>query len=212
VDNPNRIDFEKTGSKTEKASPSVVPTQRDIDNANFRQEIAEKQEREYVECLSLAIKVFGPGWEPSGRYFLLDKEDEDRCRKTGERSTPAATVYIVKNSPREKRYFTVGGDGRIVECADYKDGFGQKLDEFHPTMTIEVKGEIVHPYRNSVCWAPIELYHPKSADLLARLRESRERCIATISFPHQRQLHRPTWGTPTTITLPHLAPPGCGKT
>lgn len=41
-------------------------------------------------------------------------------------------------------------------------------------MTIEVRGERVRPHRYSLCWAPYELYRPKSAEELAALRASRE--------------------------------------
>jgi len=41
--------------------------------------------------------------------------------------------------------------------------------------TIEVRGQVVHPHRYSLCWAPYELYVPKTAEQLAALRESRER-------------------------------------
>jgi hypothetical protein len=43
------------------------------------------------------------------------------------------------------------------------------------TRTIEVRGEQVHPHKFSLCWAGYELYNPKSAEDLAKLRVSRER-------------------------------------
>ena len=46
--------------------------------------------------------------------------------------------------------------------------------EPHPTRTIEVRGETVHPHRYSLTWAGYELYEPKTAEELAKLRHSRE--------------------------------------
>jgi len=151
----------------------VQPTAQDIKNAQVRQAIADRQAEEYGQCLRWALGAFGPGWLPSGRHFLLDKAVEDECRRTGDKPTPAATVYTVKNAGGRKRHFTVT-DGRVREVASYQEGFGPMLNEPHPTMRIEIRGQEVAPHRYSLCWAPIELYHPKSADELAALRESRE--------------------------------------
>ena len=49
------------------------------------------------------------------------------------------------------------------------------LLEPHSTRTIEVRAQMVHPHRYSLCFAPYELYRAKSADHLAALRDSRER-------------------------------------
>lgn len=106
--------------------PTFQPTEQDLENARLRQEIAERMEAKYAECLTWALDAFGPGWLPSHRHFLLDKADEDRCRHTGERPRPTATVYTVKNDAGERRHFTVK-DGQIVEHASYQDGFGAML-------------------------------------------------------------------------------------
>jgi hypothetical protein len=121
-----------------------------------------------------ATQQFGPGWLPSGRHFLLDKEDEDRCRRTGERPIAAATVFTVRNDEGQKRHFTVK-DGQVTECSGHEEGFGSMLLERHPTMTIEVRGEKVHPLRYSLGWASIETYRPRSAEQLVAARVTRER-------------------------------------
>lgn len=159
-----------------------IITARDEANAKMRAAIAARFEEEYLQCLSWAESAFGPGWEPSGRHYLLDQADEDRCRMTGERPTPAATVYTVRKGGQAKHFSVV--NGQVVEHASYKEGFGAMLDEPHPTMTIEVRGQQVHPHRFSTCWAPIELYHPRTAEELAKLRESRFRKKA------EREEHR----------------------
>jgi len=117
---------------------------------------------------------FGRGWEPSGRYYLLDKLEEDRCRRSGERPQAAATLYTVTNCVGRKRHFTVDAEGNLTEHAGYKEAFADMLLELHPTMTIEVNGQKVHPHRYSVCWAAIERYEPCSPEQLAALRQSRE--------------------------------------
>src|SRR2546428_820672 len=73
------------------------PTDGDRENVRIRREIAERMEAEYVEVLKLALGAFGPGWEPSHRHFLLDKDDEERVRYTEERPKAVATVYTVKS-------------------------------------------------------------------------------------------------------------------
>jgi len=150
------------------------PTERDLANAARRQAIADRFQQEYDQVLRWAIKAFGKGWIPSGRYYLVDKDNEDRCRRTGERPTAAATLYTVTNCVGSKRHFTVDAEGNVTEHAGYKEAFGDMLLERHPTMTIEVQGQKVHPHRYSVCWAAIERYEPRSAEQLAALRQSRE--------------------------------------
>jgi len=151
------------------------PTDRDRTNALVRQEIARAQLEAYARVLKWALGAFGPGWLPSGRHFLLDKEEEERARAAGEKARAAATVYTVRNDVGRARHFTVDGEGLVKECADYREGFGAMLLEPHPTRTIEVLGQLVHPHRFSLCWAPYDLYEPMSAEGLAKLRQSRER-------------------------------------
>jgi hypothetical protein len=118
--------------------------------------------------------VFGPEWEPSHRHFLTAKDDEDRCRHTGERPPAAATVYTVKNAEGRQRHFTVE-DGRVVEHASWEAGFGDMLLEPHPTRGFEHQGTWCGIHRHSPCWAPFELNRPRSPEQLAALRVSRER-------------------------------------
>src|SRR4051794_13181327 len=74
-----------------------APTDRDRENAAARAAIAARQAAEYGQVLAWALGAFGPGWEPSGRHYLVSKEAEDRCRHSGERPAVAATVFTAKN-------------------------------------------------------------------------------------------------------------------
>jgi hypothetical protein len=151
-----------------------VVTEQDRENFRIREEIAARQEAEYRECYLLAFGAFGPDWLPSHRHFLIDKAESARVRYMQERPQVAATVYTVRHADGRTRHFTVE-DGSVKECASYEAGFGAMLLEPHPTMTIEVRGQRVHPHRYDLCFAPYELYHPKTAEQLAALRETRER-------------------------------------
>jgi hypothetical protein len=108
----------------ETTAETPQPTERDRDNAAARAEIAREQQREYEECLRLAEAAFGPGWVPSHRHLLVEKDEEDRARRAGERARAAATVYTVKNAAGQQRHFSVVGGGQVVEHASYQDGFG----------------------------------------------------------------------------------------
>src|ERR1019366_7436789 len=100
--------------------------------------------------------------------------DEELARRTGDKPKAVAMVFTVRNKAGEKRHFTVE-DGRLRECARYEEGFGEMLNESHPTLRIEVRGEKVAPHRYSLNWAGYELYVPKTAEQLASLRVSREK-------------------------------------
>jgi hypothetical protein len=150
------------------------PTDQDRHNAAVREAIAARQREEYDLVLLWAVGKFGPGWLPSGRHFLVDKADEDRCRRTAERPVPAATVYTVRREDGAKRHF-IARDGLVTEVSGYEEGFGPMLQEPHPSMRIDVRGQLVAPHRYSLCWAPIEKYTPRSADQLAAARVTRER-------------------------------------
>jgi hypothetical protein len=152
----------------------TTPSAQDIENARLRAEIAARFKAEYDQCAAWAEQLFGPGYEPSHRHFLVDKQDEDRCRHTGERPTPAATVFTVRHiETGERRHFMLP-DGKPVEVSSYQEGFGSLLLEPHPTMRIEVRGQMVAPHRYSLCWSSIETYKPRSAEALAAARERRE--------------------------------------
>jgi hypothetical protein len=157
-------------------SPPPAPTDLDRANAATRQGIADRQNSEYAHVLRLALGTFGPGWLPRGRHFLLDKDEEDRSRRTGRKTIPSATVYTVRHEETgAKRHFTVSEDGQVTEVADYQEAFGTMLFEPHPMAGFEHQGQWRRIHRYSLCWAPIETYHPHTAEGLAKLRESRER-------------------------------------
>jgi hypothetical protein len=149
------------------------PTELDHRNAECHRQIADRQREAYNEVLRWALGAFGPGWLPTHPHFLLTKEEEERARATGDKPIAAKTVYTVKNAAGRKRHFTVQ-DGIVKEWASYEEGLGPMLLEPHPTRTIEVRGQLVHPHHYSLCFAPYELYAPKDAETLAKLRESRE--------------------------------------
>ncbi|SRR5579883_834065 len=150
------------------------PSSQDIENARIRAEVAARFQQEFDQCAARAEQLFGPGYEPSHRHFLLDKEDEDRCRRTGERPKPAATVYTVRYTETGLRRHFMLHDGKPLEVGGYASAFGEMLNEKHPTMRIEVSGEMVAPHRYSLCWAPIETYKPKTALQLAEARARRQ--------------------------------------
>jgi hypothetical protein len=150
------------------------PTQLDIENARARHAIADAQRAQFEECLAWSVQAFGDeSYQPSGRHFLLDKDDEERCRRTGERPRPFATVYTVRKGD-EKRHFTVTNDGQVVEHTSMEAGFGDLLLAPHPTRFFEHNGKKVAGHRFSLCWAGYDLYEPKSAEQLAEMRARRE--------------------------------------
>lgn len=156
----------------ENEKSEITPSPLDIENARTRREIADRQRRHYDEVLLLALGAFGPGWLPSGRHFLLEKEEEERARRTGEKARPAKTVFMVRNAEGVKRHFTVE-EGMVVEHVSYEAGFGDMLLEPHPTQGFEYRGQFVRIHRYSLCWACFDLYKPRTAEELAELRVSR---------------------------------------
>jgi len=155
--------------------PDALPTEQDHENARIRQEIAERQLEAYAKVLKWALGAFGPGWLPSHRHFLLDRDEEARVRYTAELPKSAATVYTAKNSAGRARHFTVDPEGRVTEHPSFEAGFGDMLLEPHATRGFEHKGQWCRIHRYSLCFAPFDLYDPKTAEQLAALRESRER-------------------------------------
>ncbi len=154
--------------------PDACPTAQDHENARIRRAIADAQEAAYAACLAWAQAAFGDGWLPSHRHFLVSKEEEERVRYTGERPQAAATVYTVRNGEGEARHFTVE-DGKPAEHPNYEAGFGTMLLEPHTTRGFMHRGVFCPIHRYSLCFAPYELYQPKTAEQLAALRASRER-------------------------------------
>lgn len=165
-------EFEKA-----RVSTSITqPTDRDRENARSRQEIADRQAQEYHQVQAWAEAAFGPGWRPSHRHFLIEIDEQERVRYSGERPRAAATVYTVRHAETgEPRHFTVSADGNVTECESYQAGFGSMLLEPHPTRGFVHRGQFCHYHRYSLCWSSFELYHPKTANQLAALRASRER-------------------------------------
>jgi len=150
------------------------PTAQDIANAERRRLIASRLQAEYDQAVAWATEVFGPGWSPRGRHSLVDKAEETRARKAGDKMQAAATVYDARNDQGETRHFKLV-DGRPVECADYKEGFAAMLFEPHPTLGFVDQTGKWHAYhRFSLYWAGFELYEPRSAESLAASRVKRE--------------------------------------
>lgn len=151
------------------------PTAQDIDNATRRAEIAEAYQRDRDECAAWAEQVFGAGYEPIYRHYLVDKDEEDRARREHDRMKPAATVFTAKHTTTgAKRHFMLR-DGTPYEVASYEAGFGEMLLESHPTRGFTDKAGVFHRYHHySLCFAPFHEYQPKSAEALAAARVKRE--------------------------------------
>lgn len=150
----------------------TTPSPLDIENAARRQEIADRFRSQFLEALALAEQALGPGWEPTGRHCLVDKLEEDRARKAGERPVPAATV-ITAEKDGVKRHFRA--DGVPTECASVEAGFGRMMTEPHPTLRLDWNGKELIPHRYSLHWGWFEPdYRPKSAEQLAASRAKRE--------------------------------------
>ncbi|SRR5579883_1439259 len=154
--------------------PLPQPTDQDRENARIRQEIAERQAREYAQVLEWAAAAFGPGWLPRCRHYLVEIDEEERVRYTSERPKAVATVYTVRNKAGQEKHFTVD-DGKVIEHASYQAGFGPMLRELHPSRGFEHRGQWCRIHRYSLCWASYDLYEPKTAEQLAQLRATRER-------------------------------------
>lgn len=149
-----------------------VPTQLDIENAERRRALSDKFRSEYDDALALATSLFGTGWEPTGRHYLVEKDAEDEARRTGTRAQAAATVIAVRNAAGDKRHFRVE---TMTECASVEAGFGAMLLEPHPTKRFTWAEKEITPHRYSLCWGWYEPgYKPKSADQLAAARAKRE--------------------------------------
>lgn len=171
----------KDGSKARLSEPpesgaDPQPTDRDRENARIRQQIAAHQAQEYDQVQAWAEAAFGPGWQPSHRRYLLEIDEEERVRYTGERPQASATVYTVRHTETgESRHFTVSSEGKVIECDSYQAGFGAMLQEPHPRKGFVHRGTFCHYHRYSLNWAPYEKYQPKTAEELAALRAGRER-------------------------------------
>jgi hypothetical protein len=149
------------------------PTAHDRESAAVRPAVAARFQAEYDQAKSWARELFGPGWLPSCRHFLLDKDDEDRARKDSSKPRPAATVFTAE-ACWGKRHFVVR-DGRPVEVADYREGFGPMLLELDPVRKFtDQAGRFHNFHRYSLCWSSFPLYEPQTAEQLAEAREKRQ--------------------------------------
>src|SRR5262245_48229401 len=129
------------------------PTSQDYEAASLRAEIAQRFRDEYEQCRAWAEAAFGPGWLPSHRHTLIDKDEEARYRYSTESPVPAKTVYTVRHEATgEARHFTVE-DGRVIEHAGMEAGFGSMLLEPHPTRGFEHQGKWVPYHRYSLYWS-----------------------------------------------------------
>lgn len=154
------------------------PTEQDRRNAELRREISIRQNAEYHKAQILALRKLGPGWEPSMKIVVYRIED---CGPTGRDDpprVPVAVAYKVKRRTADgwiDRYLREKDTGEILASEEHEDVFEGMLDEEHPHLTIEVRGQHIPRKRYQHYWSALELYHPKSAEGLAALRESRER-------------------------------------
>lgn len=149
------------------------PTEQDRRNAALRADIAARFRAESEQALALAEAALGPGWEPVCRHDLVSHAEAERCRRTGERHVPAATVYTAAKGGEKRHFMLRGGVPAVV--TGYEEGFGAMLTEPDPERTVEVRGERVHPHRYGLYWAGYERgYRPASAEELAARRERRE--------------------------------------
>ena len=61
--------------------PDAQLTDQDIENAAIRDALAVRLEAEYRQATAWADRIMGPGWEPVGRHYLVDKYEEQRARR-----------------------------------------------------------------------------------------------------------------------------------
>jgi hypothetical protein len=144
-----------TGDRPAGAGLLTRPRSRiERDLARFREQAAG----EYAQVLAWAEQAFGPGWRPSHRHYLVEADEEERVRHTGEQPLAIATLYTVKNGGKQ-RHFTVE-DGRVVEHAGYKEAFGPLLVEPHPTRGFRRDGKWCPIPRYSLCSSPYDRVRP----------------------------------------------------
>jgi hypothetical protein len=149
------------------------PTQHDIQNAARRAEIASRQQAAYGEAVALALAALGPGYTPWMRLDLIPSDH----RQTGNREPVATVVKVYRGEHRlleNSIFLRRMPDGTIRKAKTYEELFGELLNEKHPTMTVEVRGQRVPVGRWELVWGALETYRPRDAEGLAALRASRE--------------------------------------
>ena len=118
------------------------PTNRDIENARVRREIAARQGEEYAEAECLAREALGPGWTPWMKLSLIDSDH----RRTGN-TEPVATAYKVyrgnERLTEHSAYVRRMPDGQVLHGGSCEPLFGELLHEPHPKRTVEVRGQRV---------------------------------------------------------------------
>lgn len=138
------------------------PTPAECERAAMRADIAARQHAQHLQALTFTEAVFGDGWIPTGKHFLVDKEDERRARETGSPMVAAATVYSAAKDGAKRLFYFI--DGRPTECASVETGFGAMLHETHPTLGFLRKGQWAPYPRYSLYWSGFEPgYRPKNA-------------------------------------------------
>lgn len=149
------------------------PTEQDLANAALRRTIADRFKAQFERARELVESVLGPGWEPTGRHYLVTHDEEERARRVGGTMTPAAGVFTAEKDGERRQVLVIGTDK--CECSSYQEGFGAMLTEPDLARTIEVRGQMVHPHKHSLYWAGYETgYAPRTAEQLAAARVKRE--------------------------------------
>jgi len=97
----------------------------------------------------------------------------DRCRRSGEKPEPAASVFTAEKGGERRHFMLI--DGQPKEVASWEEGFGAMLTAPDPDRTVEVKAQQVHLHRFGLYWSGYDPeYAPKTAEQLAAARVKRE--------------------------------------
>lgn len=143
-------------------TPDESPTQRDVENARRRQEIAQKQNEKYLRCQLLALSALGPGYTPWMKLSLLES-DHHRHPDSPVVGGVAYKVYRGEERLTENSVFLMEKDGKVLKARNPEELFGDLLQEKHKSYGFEKDGTWTAFSRWSICWAALELYNPKNA-------------------------------------------------
>src|SRR5262245_14337697 len=119
-------------------SDTVESTGDDHARATMRQQIADRQNGEYQEAKSLALRTLGPGWKPWMKLILIPSDH----RQTGDTSPVAVAYKVYRGEQRvtaTSMFIRRMPDGRLARARNHEELFGDLLDEKHPTRTMEFK-------------------------------------------------------------------------